>query len=292
MCIRDRIGTFVRLAGQHAHEHRPQAPGTDRRPGRQGQRVTQHGHGGGADVGGLALDGGVQGGGQRPQVGGRAAALAAQPFGSDVAGRADEQARLGDRGQILQPGDAEVGQHHPAVVGQEHVGRLHVAVLDAVGVRGGQRVQHPQPERRHPLRRPGALGGHRVLQVAALQQLHDDPGHAVVGEHVVDLDDLRMAQLGGGLGLAGRALQRLLALGGGERVGEPYFLDRDLAVEEFVVGVPDGPHASLTERSEHAVAGGDSLFRKSRHNGNSIETPFRFAIFRPNPCDDRPTERI
>jgi len=71
------------------------------------------------------------------------------------------------RADLVEGGQAEVGQHHPAVVGEQHVARLHVAVQHAGIVRGAQRGQHRQPIWGDPDR------WHRAL---VLDDLSERPG--------------------------------------------------------------------------------------------------------------------
>ena len=71
-------------------------------------------------------------------------ALPAEALRRHVAQRADEVAGVG-QGRVLRLDEAEVA--HPEHAGgvQEQVGRLDVAVNDAVGVGIGQRLGHLQP---------------------------------------------------------------------------------------------------------------------------------------------------
>ena len=149
----------------------------------------------------------VQGGAQRPQVGRRAGRLAADPFRRGEPGGAHHHPGLGEPGVALQGGDAEVGQHGPAVRAEQHVARLDVTMQDAGRVRAAQRAEQPAAQIRGLLRGQRAVLGHDLLQRAALDQLHHDP-RAAVGllDHVEDGDHRGVVQPGRGARLAQRAL--------------------------------------------------------------------------------------
>jgi hypothetical protein len=72
-------------------------------------------------------------------------------LGRHEAGRADHQARLGQRRGFHGPGDAEVNDPRP-VLRQHHVGRLQVAVHHARGVNRGQALRQARGQRQQ---RPG-----------------------------------------------------------------------------------------------------------------------------------------
>ena len=143
-----------------------------------------------------------------------------------------------------------------AVVVEPDVGRLQVAVDDALGVSvlerpgdvGGDldRAVHPQP---------AALGGEQPLDVAAGHVLADDEGVAVLLAGVEDGDDVRVvAELPHRLGLAAgpRLDRRADALGVEQR-------HRDLAVGGGVVGEVDALAPALAEEAARAVAPGGDL---------------------------------
>ena len=78
----------------------------------------------------------------------------------------------------LEAGDAEVGQAR-AVVRQQHVRRLQIAVDDAARVRVVQRREQP-PEHGGGLGGRQRAGGDARAQVAALDQRHREPRDAVL----------------------------------------------------------------------------------------------------------------
>jgi hypothetical protein len=153
----------------------------------------QRGQGGSVERRG-ALYGGVQGGAERPHIRGSVGTRSLQLLRRHVLGRADHHPGAGESGgRVEDPGDAEVGDDG-APARQQDVVRLEVAVHDPGGVRVAQRlcdlpanVGHARPgQARVPadLRAQGGAG----------DEFHNDPGRAVVFDHVVDRDDARMGQ--------------------------------------------------------------------------------------------------
>ena len=107
------------------------------------------------------------------------------------------------------------------VGGAERVGRLR---HDPAGLFHRELAPAPDPAR------------HRL----AVHVAHDEVDQAVALADRVDRDDVRMGELGGGLGLAGEALPDVLLEGelGGKH------LDGDPALEPLVAGAVDDAHAA------------------------------------------------
>jgi hypothetical protein len=179
------------------------------------------------------------------------------PLGGHELRRAEHQVGAGDHAVALDGGDAEVGQHHPVVVGQQHVRRLDVAVPYPGPVRRHQGGQDLQADLGGAARFQRALGGHHLLQRAGRHVLHDDPGAAVGLEDVVHLDHMGVAQPGRGAGLAQRAPLHRVPLAGHQLRWQDDLLDRDVAVERLVAGEPDFAHAAPAERVAQPVAAGE-----------------------------------
>ena len=171
-------------------------------------------------------------------------------LGRQVADRADDHAGLGHLARGLGPGEAEVGDLDLAVLGDQHVLGLDVAVHEAGPVGGAERGQH----RHHDLQRgAGAEPAERVQRVAqrpARDVLHDEEDVLAVGALVVDGDDVRVGQRRRGLGLADEAGDEVLV------GGEPgvHHLDRHDAVEPHVAREVDGRHAAAGDAGLDAVA--------------------------------------
>ena len=175
--------------------HRHRALGVVRR--RAGQQLEQQDAGGvdvGAGVGAAVLD----------------------LLRGEVGDGADEHAgRRGDRAGLDGAREAEVGDLDPAVVRQQDVLGLDVAVHEPGGVGGGERHEHRLEQVERPRRRQRALGAEHVAQGAAGHPLHHQVGGAGVGVGalVVDGDDLGARQPSGRARLAGEPLDELRVVG-------------------------------------------------------------------------------
>ena len=189
---------------------------------------------------------------QRVEVGAGIDGVALHLLGGEVLGGAQHRA-LGRVVGVGDLGDAEVGDHHPVVVGEEDVGRLDVPVDEPGPVRGLQRLGDSGGDL-HGLGRSEATF---VVEVAAQRdpphQLHDDGLVAVAAVRVVDGDDRRVGQAGGGDGLAAEALDEVLVAG---QVGVED-LDGHRPVEDLVVGLPDLGHPTDGQSALEAVATGE-----------------------------------
>ena len=175
--------------------------------------------------------------------------LAAGLLGRHEVGRADDEAAGGHVG-VGEPRHAEVEDLQAAVVLDEDVPGLDVAVEDAVHVRDGEALAHlaHHVEARLERERLGAL--QVVVERVALEQLHHHVEPPLVLSHVVHGDEVAVLQLPGDLGLAVEALARLaVAL----EVGH-HDLERDVAVVGVVEGAVDDAHRALADAIGDAVA--------------------------------------
>jgi hypothetical protein len=160
---------------------------------------------------------------------------------------------VGDAGALGGGGDAEVRElDDPAGVVDQHVRGLHVPVDDTrrVGVveRRGDRLQHLEcPVGIHPAARD------LVAQRVARDVLHDDQDALVVGDRVVDADDVRVVQRRADLGLALEAPADVLRAVGVQA------LDRDIALQAAVLCEENGGHSACSQAPLHAVAAGHHL---------------------------------
>ena len=89
-----------------------------------------------------------------------------------------------------------------------------------------------------------------MLQVLAAQVLHREVGLPLVLAEVVDGDDVPVRQLAGGASLAEEALAQLGV--GLDRGADD--LQRDLALEQRVVGLVDDAHPTLPDLLEDPIA--------------------------------------
>ena len=187
--------------------------------------------------------------------------MSADLLGSHVTRRADDQAQrrepaaqgrgarrlIGQRGAT---GNAEVEHLHPSGAGDHHVARLDVAVHDALGMRGGQRVGDlGGVAQRLSQRQP--VGGNRAVERHAVDVLHHDEGSVALLLDAVDRDDAGVIQRRGGAGLVQKTAP-------GFSFGDLDHLDGHGAIEHRVSGPIHGAHAALPE------AGLDEVVKERR----------------------------
>ena len=201
-----------------------------------------------------SLGRGVERGAERPHVGLRARLLAAGPLRRHVGGGAEDHAGRRQRRVARHGRDAEVGQDRAAVVVDQDVAGLDVAVHDALAMGELQRAEHLQPDLGHSVRREGAILAEQITQAAGPEQLHHDVGKPVLLHHVVGSDDVRVAQAGSGTSLAQSPLAQLLLLLLAELRREADLLDSHGPAENLVVAAPDGAHSAMADGLLEAVS--------------------------------------
>ena len=158
------------------------------------------------------------------------------------------EVRLGRR--VEGPGDAEVGDLHRAVRADEDVRRLDVAVDEPGGVGEAEGGGDLAGDLGRLLRREVAVGAQDVGERAPVDVLHgDEVGRGVLApvEHV---DDVRVVEVGGRLGLAAEALDEVGVDG---ELGEQH-LDRHLAIEQAVVAEEHVGHPAAPDALQQLVA--------------------------------------
>jgi hypothetical protein len=96
--------------------------------------------------------------------------------------------------------------------------------------------------------------GLALLEARALDQLHDQVGHVLVLADVVHRDHVRVAEGGGGAGLAEEALASVADL-----VVSAKDLDRDRSLEVGVPAAEDDAHAAAADLLVEAVAVGEDV---------------------------------
>ncbi len=199
--------------------------------------------------------------------------MAAQPLGRHERGGAREVAGRGEGRLVGHRGDAEVGQDDPAVLGEQDVLGLHVTVEHPGGVRRAERAEDLGADARDRAGIEGTVRADDLAERAGADQLHDDPGPAVLLDDVVDDDHRRMVEAPGGPRLADRAPVEGHAVFLADRVVED-LLDRDRAVEEVVVGPPDHAHAATADRLQQVISAGDPALRLRGHVAPTLLCPF------------------
>ena len=186
--------------------------------------------------------------------------VAGRLLGAHVRGRAEHGAGPGHQRVLgLEPRDAEVGEQHAAVLRDEHVRRLDVAVDDAGLVRGGECVGEQRAHARRDLGEHRAAPLELAEQRLAADQLHHDERRIVavvaVAADVVDAQDVRVLERGRGARLA---LESPHDLRPPREVREQH-LDRDLAAQLAVARAEHRRHAALAELAIEAIVRGQGV---------------------------------
>jgi hypothetical protein len=137
-----------------------------------------------------------------------------------------------------------------ALIGHEHVRRLHVSVRDAARVRGGNSVrglqEQPQgPRQREPFRRP-----HQLVEGRATQVRHDRVVPSVVKlSEVLNLQDVGVVDDVGGASFADESL----AHAGHHRHVRMEDLDGDTRADLRVLGKEHRANAPASEDPDDVV---------------------------------------
>jgi hypothetical protein len=187
---------------------------------------------------------------------------AADLLGRHIAGRSQDEALARDcRCGLVRFGgsrQAEVEQLH-AMLSQEDVRGLQIAVQQAPGVHGRERVQDRARDR------GGFREAHRPADEARgqrfpVEQLHDDEVQAVLLADVVDDADVRVVERGDRACLA---LQPGASLGIVRDESRQY-LDRHVTAEAAVVRTIHLAHAPGPERADNGIRAEGRAWQK-RH---------------------------
>jgi hypothetical protein len=131
-----------------------------------------------------------------------------------------------------------------------HIGRLQIAVDDALLVCGRERIGERDADVAD-LRDGQPSGAHPQAETVTLHQLHCDEADAIGFLHRVDGDDVRMVQGRDSLRFTLKALEASGVL----REGGRQHLQRDPPVERQVFGHVDFAHAAGAKLADDAVVG-------------------------------------
>ena len=162
--------------------------------------------------------------------------------------------------------DAEIGDHRPpALLVDEDVVGLDVAMDDPVRVREGERVGHLAQHAAHEGYRRTRLAAQALRQALAVDEAHDEEHQPVALVHRVDGDDVGMAELGRRLRFAQEARADLLAIGELRR----QHLEGDAAAQAHVHGPVHDGRAAAADLGLDVVGvadgGDDPVVQQVRH---------------------------
>ena len=187
------------------------------------------------------------------QIGPRVHLQALHLLGRHVLQGADHRA-LGSRGiaRVGDTGDAEITELDPSTGIEHHVGRLDVAVDDALLVREAQCRQQLAHDGERAIEGQPVADVELLLQVSAPHQFHDHEGHALIAAGVIDTDDVGMLKPSSGTCLRPEAR---LVLGRhvlGQLV-DANGLDRDVSVQVGIVRLIDKTHPALFQGLDDVI---------------------------------------
>ena len=170
-------------------------------------------------------------------------------LGGEVRDRAEQRLAAGGvaRGGA---GEPEVADLDPAVVREQHVLGLQVAVDDPRLVRGDESREHRLEDVHRLVGGEAPVLAEQVAERDALQVLHDEVGEAVVLALVEHVDHVRVGEARGAAGLLDEALAEVRVV----REVRMHDLHRDAAVEAQVRGEVDRRHPAAGDAGAHLVA--------------------------------------
>ena len=186
--------------------------------------------------------------------------VAADLLGRDVVDGSHELpvGRPGVTGALCQPEVGEICVLAAALLVEQDVGRLHVAVDEPLCVRRVERVRDLGGDRDDPPRRQRALPPEQRLQVGPVHVAHRDEQAAVGLARLVDRHDVRVVETRGQPRLAQHPVAERLV------VREPLAqqLEGDRALEAQVESAVHLAHAAAPGQSADLVAG-DEITRRN-----------------------------
>ena len=191
---------------------------------------------------------------QRVDVGRRGRRVPARLLRREVLHRAHHLAGRGQRNLVGDPGDAEVGDLDPAIRRDQQVAGFDVAVHEARGVGGVQRVGGLRDDVEHAVGREHALALEDGRQRLTGHEFHDQEGAAVFFAVVEDVGDALVVDQCGVPRLGAEPLEE-------PRVAQVLVLqdlDRDGATDDEVGRLPDLAHAADGDAAGELVSAAES----------------------------------
>ena len=192
---------------------------------------------------------------QRVQVGARVDLATQRLFRRDVLARPEHAAGLRQTRLLQRTGDPEIGHAHPAVVADQDVAGLQIAVDAAPRVGGGEAVRDLRRDRDRVGDRDHPLLPEALPQIGAVDQLEHEVRAAVHVAAIEQLDGVRARDPLEDAGLAIEPGERLGRLGG----VEVQQLDGDLAARLLVGCAPDRGRATESQALLERIAPTDDL---------------------------------
>jgi hypothetical protein len=176
--------------------------------------------------------------------------------------RAERRARDRAFGVGRQAGDAEVGDHRPAVAREQDVAGLDVAMHDPADVCDTERTSDVEADASRLLRRQSTRPAESSGQVLAFDELHDQEWLSVISAGLETCHDVRVAQDCGRQCLAPEPHRDV---GVGDDLAAEQ-LDRNSPVEPGVDRAMDGGHPTDADDLAQPVALADqpALVRRGR----------------------------
>ena len=186
------------------------------------------------------------------EVGAIVGGLAFHLLRRHVTRRAEEGAgtRHADRAFFEGFREAKIADENLVVFVNQEVLRLQVAMDDAFGMRGCERLRDLPREIQNAVHRHLGIVVDDVLQILALDEGHGDEAQAADIAHVVNAQDIFVGDLAGENQFLFEALQRV-GLADGPFT---HHLDGDGAVQFLVVRFVNAAHAALAEQRVNAIA--------------------------------------
>ena len=175
-------------------------------------------------------------------------------FGRHVVRRPHDRSRHGELLGSGDLGDAEVGDLGRPIGGDHDVGRLDVAVNDALLVGVVEGVGGLRQDAEHPLRRHGSLFRQPLIHGRPVHVLHGDVRQVVLLLHVVNGDDAGMGEDSRRSRFPEKALPQAFLLFRGALFAQLDGLDGHRPPDVRIDGVVHHAHGATAQLSDDLVS--------------------------------------